>query len=290
MRKTSTGLILLAPLAAISILLVVACGFILIQSLGWVPVFGLQELSFSYYLTILQDESFLTALSTSLYIAASSSLIAAVLGTLLCAALTMYKKPTGLMSYIVRFPLLIPHSLVALFTILLFSQTGLIARLSFELGFISDFSQFPQLLFSSGDHGTILAYIWKEIPFVAYFSFALMSSISERLGQAASNLGASGLKSFFYVTLPLSLPSIAKASLIIFIFSFASYELPLLLGATLPKALPVEAYLAYLSPELKDRPQAMAMYGLIFWLSMALSALYALLMHRLLKRLGRTDA
>ena len=91
-----------------------------------------------------------------------------------------------------------------------------------------------------GYGGTILAYLWKEIPFVAYFVLAFMSSISDTLGEAAENLGASPLRSFFQVTLPLSVPVIARAFLIIFIFAFGGYELPLLLGVTLPKALPVQ--------------------------------------------------
>lgn len=77
-----------------------------------------------------------------------------------------------------------------------------------------------------------------------------------------------------------------RATLIIFIFAFGGYELPMLLGATLPKALPVEAYLAYMSPELRDRPYAMAMYGVILVLSVAMAGLYALLTRRLLRRMG----
>ena len=130
------------------------------------------------------------------------------------------------------------------------------------------------------------AYLWKEVPFVAYFTLALMSGVSGTLGEAAEDLGASPLRSFFSVTLPLSLPAVCRATLIIFIFAFGGYELPMLLGATLPKALPVEAYLSYMSPELRDRPYAMAMYGVILVLSVAMAGLYALLTRRLLRKIG----
>ena len=62
-------------------------------------------------------------------------------------------------------------------------------------------------------------------------------------------------------------------------------RLPLLLGATVPKALPVEAYLSYMSPQLRDRPYALAMYGVRLLLSVGLAALYAVLTRRLLRRM-----
>ena len=121
---------------------------------------------------------------------------------------------------------------------------------------------------------------------MAYFVLAFMSSISETLGEAAENLGASPWRSFFHVTLPLSVPVIARAFLIIFVFAFGGYELPLLLGVTLPKALPVQAYLAYMNPELKLRPLAMAMNGVILVLSLGMAGLYWLLIRRLNRKLG----
>ena len=113
-----------------------------------------------------------------------------------------------------------------------------------------------------------------------------MSSISDTLGEAAENLGASPLRGFFEVALPLSLNVIAKAFLIIFIFAFGGYELPLLLGATLPKALSVTTYLAYMSPNLLDRPLAMAMNGTMLLLSAGISGIYALVIVGLNRKIG----
>ena len=86
-----------------------------------------------------------------------------------------------------------------------------------------------------------------------------MAAVNENLGEAARNLGASPMQAFCRVTLPVCLPAIQNAFLIVLAFSFGAYELPYLLGPTLPKALPVAAYLEYISPDLKNRPTAMAM-------------------------------
>ena len=88
------------------------------------------------------------------------------------------------------------------------------------------------------------------------------------------------------MTLPLSIPVISKACLIIFIFAFGGSELPLLLGATLPKALSVQTYLAYTSPDLLERPLAMAMNGVMLLLSLGMALVYGLLIHRVNRKMG----
>ena len=285
MKKSRlTPWILLLPFIAVTALVVISVWNILVQSLGIIPAFGLTEPTLEYYRQVLTSESFVSSLLVSLRIALLSAVLATVLGVLVCAALVGCRK--GGIVHVVRLPILVPHAVVALFVITICSQTGLIARSAAALGLIADSTEFPQILFSESYWGVILAYLWKEIPFVAYFVLALMSGVSNTLGEAAENLGASPLKSFFQITLPLSLPAITKAFLIIFIFAFGGYELPLILGATMPKALPVQAYLSYMDPNLLNRPYAMAMNGVILLLSMAMAALYGVLTHRLCKRIG----
>ncbi len=286
MNQTRKAVVLLLPFGALMALLVVGCAQVMIQSFGWVPAFSLRQWTLDYYQTVLQDESFVASFWLSFRIAALSSLGSMLVGTVLCAALTKAGGMEQAMTYLVRLPILVPHAVVALFVIQLLSQTGLVARVGYAFGLLEDSSQFPQFLYTGEGNGVVLAYLWKEIPFVAYFTLALMGSIRQGLGQAAENLGASPLKSFWFVTLPLSLPAILRSGLILFLFAFGGYELPMLLGATLPKALPVQAYLEYLSPELRDRPYAMAMYGVILVLSLVLAGGYALLMQKTLKRLG----
>ncbi len=286
MRKKRTAYLLLLPLMGVTALALLACGSVLTQSLGVVPAFGLTEPTLEYYRDALASPAFRSALLVSLRVALLSAMAAAVLGTVLCAALVRLCRARGPMVYLIRLPILVPHTVTALFAILILSQTGLLARWAWALGVISDPGELPQLLFTPGYGGTILAYLWKEIPFVAYFSLALMAGVSDTLGEAAENLGASPLRAFLAVTLPLSLPAVSQAFLIIFLFAFGGYELPLLLGATLPKALPVYAHLAYMHPDLRQRPAAMALYGVILLLSIAMAALYGLLTRRLLRKMG----
>lgn len=286
MRKKGEILLLLLPFLAVTLLVLISVWNVLVQSFGLIPAFGLTVPTLEYYRSIFTSPDFVSSLMVSLKIALDTSAAACLLGVALAMALIRLKKTAGGTVYLVRFPILVPHAVVAVFMIQLLGQTGLIARLGYALGLLEDFSQFPQLLYTPGYGGAILAYLWKEIPFVAYFVLAFMGSISETLGEAAENLGASPVRSFFHVTLPLSIPVIARAFLIIFIFAFGGYELPLLLGTTLPKALPVQAYLAYMNPELRLRPLAMAMNGVILILSLAMAGAYWLLIRRVSRKLG----
>ena len=235
---------------------------------------------------VFKNPDFAQSVWVSLKIALWSAVFACILGVALSMALIKTRKAKGGTLYAIRLPVLVPHAVVALFVVQICGQTGLLARLGYAFGLLEDYNQFPQLLYTPSYFGTILAYLWKEIPFVAYFVLAFMSSISETLGEAAENLGASPLRSFFEITLPLSLGVISKAFLIIFIFAFGGYELPLLLGATIPKALSVQTYLSYMSPDLLQRPLAMAMNGTMLLLSAGLAGLYGLVITGLNRKIG----
>lgn len=125
----------------------------------------------------------------------------------------------------------------------------------------------------------MLAYLWKEIPFVILMVVTLMEKIDVSLGEAAQNLGASKLKAFYSITLPLCFPAVLTSFIVIFAYSFGAYEIPFLLGTTAPKALPVLTYVEYIHPDLAHRPYAMALNGIMVVLSLFLSYIY----YRILK-------
>lgn len=286
MKRRTTIFLLLLPFLLITGIVLVSVWNVLVQSLGYIPAFGLTKPTLSYYAQVFSRTDFLSAVWVSMKISLWSTVFAVALGVLLAMALIKCRKTRGSMVYAIRMPILVPHAVVAVFVIQILSQTGLVARLGYALGILEDYTAFPQLLFTPSYLGTILAYLWKETPFVAYFVLAFMGSISDTLGEAAENLGASSLRSFWEVTLPLSIPVISKAGLIIFIFAFGGYELPLLLGSTLPKALAVQTHLMYMSPDLLQRPLAMAMNGVVLLLSSGMALAYSLVVHHLNRRIG----
>lgn len=250
------------------------------QSLGVIPVFGLEEATLDYYKEVFAKPDMLRSVLYSLYIAFASAGLSTVAGVLICMALVSVGKTKGKMMRVVQIPIVVPHVVVAIFVINILSQNGLLARAAYMLGLISEQQDFPMLIYDPGGIGVILAYLWKEIPFIIYFVIGLMASIDGRMGEAAVNLGAGRLASFVRVTLPLCMPSILSGFLIIFVFALGAYELPALLGATAPKALPVLAYIQYTHPDLKNRPYAMALNGIIIAISLLSAVVYFLLVKK----------
>jgi putative spermidine/putrescine transport system permease protein len=285
-RKRIVPALLLLPYLLVTLLVLAAIVNIMVQSLGYMPVFGLYDVTLKYYREILARPEVIQSLGVSLRIALFSSVLAAVLGTVLCATLVYTGRTRGAMLYTVRLPILVPHTVVAVFTVALLAQTGVFARIAYAMGMIGDYTEFPGLLYGTGYWGVIIAYLWKEAPFIAYFSLALMAGVSSSLGEAAENLGATRLRSFLHITLPLSFPAIARGFIIVFIFAFGGYELPMLLGATLPKAFPVYTYIEFLKPDFKLRPYAMAMNGITLMLSLLMAVIYAVTMNGFLKKIG----
>lgn len=273
MRK-SYPYLLLAPFIFLTVIFALGVGNAFIQSFGYIPTFGMEDMTLDYYRDVFSKPELFSSIKLSFYIALTSSVIAVLFGIILCLAIISNKKASSKVMNIVKLPIFVPHTITAFFVILFFSQSGILARVCYLIGLIDVSEKFPMLLFSENSIGIIIGYLWKEIPFVAYFLFAFMSNINETLGEAAENLGASRIKVFFHIILPLSFPTINKVFMIIFAFSFGAYELPFLLGATVPKALPVQAYIEYIHPDLRHRAYAMALNGVILIITLILSGVY----------------
>ncbi|UWG97057.1 ABC transporter permease subunit [Dehalobacter sp. DCM] len=276
--------LLLLPVIVLSLLFVIGILNGLIQSFGIMPSLGLTVPTLKYYSEIFSRPDLLSAIGMSLYITLLSSIGAVVLGVFICALLVMSGKAKGRTLQLIKIPIAIPHTVVALFVILIFAQSGLLARVFYHLDIIASQDAFPALLYARNGLGIILAYIWKEVPFVVFFVVSIMANINTSLGEAAQNLGASRWRTFIDITLPLCMPSIKNAFLIIFAFSLGAYELPFLLGSTVPRALPVQAYIEYTHPDLLHRPYAMALNGILFIISFIIAFLYyRLLQHNVVK-------
>ena len=144
-----------------------------VQSLGYFKAVGLTEFTFKYYKEVLSDEGFLASLQFSFYTSFVSSVIAIVFGVLLSYAILQIKGKKEIVESLYRVPIAVPHivSVVLVYNIL--SQTGILPRILYGTGLISDQSQFPSVLYEKNGIGIIVAYIWKEIPFVALTTYTI---------------------------------------------------------------------------------------------------------------------
>jgi spermidine/putrescine transport system permease protein len=86
------------------------------------------------------------------------------------------------------------------------------------------------LLYNRGAVIVTLVYVW--IPFAALPILASLGRVDVRLHDAAADLYASPFQQFRRVTLPLSLPGVIAAFLMVFIPTVGEYVTPLLVGGT----------------------------------------------------------
>ena len=73
-----------------------------------------------------------------------------------------------------------------------------------------------------------LAHAW--LPFAILPIFVALERVDRSLIEAAEDLGDSGLRRFFRVTLPLSMPGVIAATIIVFIPTIGDYVTPRLVG------------------------------------------------------------
>ena len=285
MRKNLIPYLLLVPQIILTLFFIIGLTTGITQSLGVIPAFGLREPTLKYYREVLARPEMLKSVLYSLKVAFLSAGVATAAGVGLSAVCVMHKKTKGIMMRVIQLPIIVPHVVVAIFMVNIFSQNGLLARMGYALGLLQEQQQFPMLIYDTKGVGVILAYLWKEIPFIIYFVIALMANINEKLGEAAINLGAGRWTAFCKITLPLCKDAVISGFLIIFVFALGAYELPFLLGATSPKALPVLAYQQYIHPDLRNRPYSMALNGIIIVLSVLSAWMYYFIMRKNMKAL-----
>ncbi len=78
--------------------------------------------------------------------------------------------------------------------------------------------------------GLVLAYSW--IPFVALPIFVVLENLDKRILEAAQDLGANRLSTFFRVTLPLSVPGVIAAFVFVLIPTTGEFVAPSLVGGS----------------------------------------------------------
>ncbi len=278
-------LIMLAPMLLVIVLLFVGgLGYALLQSLGYQPRIGSLELSLDAYTNILFSdrlrEQFWSGLWLTLWVSFASTFLSAVIAVAAALLLrqTFWGKRLSVFLFQINLP--IPHIVGAVGVLFLFSQSGFISRLLAQPGVVSSPADFPILVRDSYGVGISLACRWKEIPFIGIIVLAVLQSLGEDYENLAASLGANRWQRFRYVILPLIMPGLLSASIIVFAFVFGAYETPALLGVRYPRMLPVSAVRFFLDRDLNARAEGMALSIIITVIVVALVIAYMTISRR----------
>jgi putative spermidine/putrescine transport system permease protein len=281
--------LMLAPtLIIIGVLFFGSLGYGFLQSLGWQPNIGNTTISLDAYSTVLLSpeyrEQFWSGLWLTIWVSIASTFVSAIIA--LWSALLLRQTFIGkkIATFLFQLNLPVPHLVIAIGMIFLFSQSGLAARAAAQLGWIATPNDFPVLLRDAGGVGIILAYLWKEVPFFGIVILAILQSVGEDYEDLARSLGANRWQRFRYVILPLVMPGLLSSSIIVFAFTFGTYEVPKLLGVRFPEMLPVMALEFFLNPDLNARAEGMALSMIIAAITLLIVVAYMWAGNRAVRR------
>lgn len=204
------ALFLLAPLIVIAA-----------ASFSPTPVFDLPVggASLRWYARIGQMDGFWPALGLSLQIAALSTAIALVLGTLAAIAITQGKLPgSEAIGTVLVSPLMMPGLVLGIALLQYYRAIG----------------------FSAAWSGLLLAHLVVTLPYVARTMIAGLSRFDFTLVEAARTLGCTYPGAILKAMVPALAPSVLTAGLFSFLASFDNYPVSIFLTDVRTKTLPIK--------------------------------------------------
>lgn len=177
--------------------------------------------SFSWYKEVFKDKSLIEALKNSLIIGVLSSGLAGVVGTL--GAVGMAKstfKTKGIIEYISTLPIMIPEIILGMVFMTYFSLMKL------PFGMVT----------------LVIGHASFCIPYVFMMVKARLAGIDKSLVEAARDLGASEVRAFLDITIPLISPAIVSGMLLAFAMSLDDVVISIFITGAKTNTLPIKIY------------------------------------------------
>lgn len=193
----------------------------------------------SNYADFFSLKYYYSTLGNSLKVSAAATAAAAIIGVPLAYIMTRYNiAGKKVINILIIMSLMSPPFIGAYSWILLLGRNGVITRFFKMIGITT-----PPIY---GWLGIILVFTLKFFPYIYLYVSGAMTSIDRSLEEAAENLGASKLRRFFTITLPVVMPTLAAGAIMVFMSSLADFGTPMLIGEGY-KVLPVLVYEEYMS-------------------------------------------
>lgn len=177
--------------------------------------------SLKWYAELFRDRDLFQALWNSIVLGVISSCSAAVIGTLGAYGMSKVNFPLkGVVEYVSTLPMMIPEIIMGMVSMVFFSLIGI----PFGMGTL------------------VIAHTAFCIPYVFMLVKARLVGMDKSLPEAAQDLGASPVRVFFDVTLPLVAPAIASGMLLAFAMSMDDVIISVFVTGVDTNTLPVKIY------------------------------------------------
>ena len=193
-----------------------------------------------YFQKFFGKSYYFSTLWNSFKVSVAATVITLVIGVPLAYVYNMYYiKGRGFLQIIIILCSMSAPFIGAYSWILLLGNSGLIRKTIKSLLGVT----LPSIY---GFNGILLVLSLQLFPLVFLYVSGAMKNIDNSLLEASENMGCKGVRRFFKVILPLCMPTILAATLLVFMRAFADFGTPLLIGQGY-RTFPVEIYNAFFS-------------------------------------------
>lgn len=186
--------------------------------------------SLRYYVATLTDPFFLRTLGTTLGIALGVTTVSIILAMPLAYLLARKTLLRNIVMPVISIPRMLPFVVVGYAMILLMAPvTGVVTQVLTALGIVDG-----PLFYLFDWPGQAIAFSYSGIVVATAVLSGVLMSIDRQYEQAAVSMGASPLRAFFEIVLPLSVPGVIAASALIFTTIITAYSIPVILNGRVP--------------------------------------------------------
>lgn len=177
--------------------------------------------SLKWYEILAHDRDLKEALMNSIVLGVLSCGISAVIGTLGAVGMARVNyRSKGMMEYLSTIPIMIPEIILGMVFLVFFSLLNL------PFGMVT----------------LVIAHTTFCVPYIYMMVKARLVGIDKSLEEAARDLGAGPVRTFFDITMPLIMPAVLSGSLLAFAMSFDDVVISIFVNGPRLNTLPVKIY------------------------------------------------
>lgn len=212
---------------------------------GKIPTLPITSFSTKWFAAAFGDTTLTTALLRSVLIAIVDGLAATLLGIMAAVSLARPRLPgRGVVVALILLPLVVPYIVLAVGLVVLLHEFGIATSLA----------------------AVLAGHVVISLPYSVLVILPRLRTLDASITEAARDLGASDLKAFLFVTLPLLTPALLSSFLIAFTVSFDEFAIASFLAPPGAPTYPVFLYAGARTPALL--PEVIAVGSIVIAASM----------------------
>ncbi|MET3856897.1 MULTISPECIES: ABC transporter permease subunit [unclassified Rhizobium] len=230
MSRRLLGLLLVLPALA-----VIAFLFILPLVMSAVGAFRIEGGGFGWDNFYKTFDLYTKDIVFSVVIITISTILIGLASIAIGGYLTLGEHPVAvaILRWLYRWPMFIPFIVVGQILRTFLAKSGLMNSTLISLGLLTPLDAQSYLDW----RGIVIAFVWKQTPFVALLVAGAMASVNRDTIEAARNLGASKLRVLFEILVPQVSVTLTVGLILSFVTMMSVLSVPLMINAQSPTML-----------------------------------------------------